>query len=351
MTVSTFNIADRSIGAGHPAFLIAEVAQTHDGSLGLAHAFVDAAAECGADAIKFQTHIANAESTLDEEFRVAFSNQDATRYDYWKRMEFTPEQWSGLADHARNKGLVFLSSAFSVAAIDLLESIGVPAWKVGSGEFRSQDLLERLCRSSLPILFSTGMSTWQEIENAVAAIQALGAPLALFQCTSRYPTPLEEVGLNVIDNLRERFGVPVGLSDHSGSIYPALAALARGANLIEVHLTLDRRLFGPDVPVSLTPAEFRTVSEARSAFTTIDANPVDKDAMAENLSSMRDLFTKSLAVVEPLAAGTTLTSDILTTKKPGTGIPAGELDKIVGRTLKRDVSPDRLLSFEDLNDG
>lgn len=351
MTESILEIAGRPLGSGHRAFLIAEVAQTHDGSLGLAHAFVDAAAECGADAIKFQTHIADAESTLDEKFRVAFSNQDATRYEYWKRMEFSPEQWSGLAGHARDKGLVFLSSAFSVAAIDLLESVGVPAWKVGSGEFRSQDLLERLCRSGLPILFSTGMSTWQEIENAVATIQSLGAPLALFQCTSRYPTSLEEVGLNVIGDLRERFGLPVGLSDHSGSIYPSLAALARGADLIEVHLTLDRRLFGPDVPVSLTPDEFRTISEARDAFATIDANPVDKDAMAQDLGSMRELFTKSLAVVEPLSAGTTLTSDMLTTKKPGTGIPAGDVDKIVGRTLRRDVAPDRLLSLEDLDDG
>ncbi len=351
MTHPTIEIAGKTIGIGQPAFLIAEVAQTHDGSLGLAHAFIDAAADTGADAIKFQTHIADAESTLDEEFRVAFSKQDKTRYDYWKRMEFTPEQWSGLAEHASARGVVFLSSAFSVAAINLLEAIGIPAWKVGSGEFRSDDLLARLCETGFPVIFSTGMSTWQEIETAVAAFQEQKSPLALLQCTSRYPTPLEEVGLNVIDDLRNRFDVPVGLSDHSGSIYPSLAALARGANLIEVHLTLDRRLFGPDVPVSLTPDEMRKVCEARDAFAVMDANPVDKETMAKNLSTMRDLFTKSLAVTRPLAAGTRLTPDMLTSKKPGTGIPAGDLGGFVGRTLARDVSPDRLLSLEDIDGG
>ena len=351
MTHSTFEIAGKPIGAGHPAFLIAEVAQSHDGSLGLAHAFVDAAAEAGADAIKFQTHIADAESTLDETFRVAFSKQDATRYDYWKRMEFSSEQWSGLAEHARAKGIVFLSSAFSVAAVELLVAVGVPAWKVGSGEFKSDDLLQRLCETGLPIVFSTGMSRWNEIEAAVALLQKHNAPLALLQCTSQYPTPFEDVGLNVIDELRERFAVPVGLSDHSGTIYPSLAAIARGANLVEIHLTLDRRLFGPDVPASLTPGEFRTICNARDAFAAFDANPVDKDEMAEKLDSMRDLFTKSLAVTRPLAVGTTLTFDMLTAKKPGTGIPTGDIDNIVGRTLIRDVSPDRLLSFEDIDAG
>lgn len=344
-------IAGRSIGESHPAFIIAEVAQTHDGSLGLAHAFVDVAAECGADAIKFQTHIADSESTLDEEFRTKFSKQDATRYEYWKRMEFSAEQWLGLANHAKEKGLVFLSSAFSPEAITLLEAIGVPAWKVGSGEFRSKSLLQRLCNSGLPILFSTGMSTWKEIEDVVSLIKGNGAALALFQCTSRYPTPLEEVGLNVIDELRKNFEVPVGLSDHSGKIYPVLLALARGVDLVEVHLTLDRRMFGPDIPVSLTPEEFRMISEACKAFTIMDSSPINKNQMAESLIPMRDLFTKSLAVVQPLNKGTQLTAEMLTMKKPGTGISEKDIDKVIGRSLKNDVTPDRLLSVKDLDDG
>src|SRR6478735_7224173 len=145
-----------SRGAG--CIIVGEVAQAHDGSLGLAHAFIDAIAAAGADAVKFQTHIAAAESTPGEPFRVKFSKQDATRYDYWKRMEFTPEQWQGLRDHALEKGLVFLSSAFSLAAVDLLEVLGMPAWKVGSGEIGTLPMLEKMARTGKPVLLSNGLA-------------------------------------------------------------------------------------------------------------------------------------------------------------------------------------------------
>jgi N-acetylneuraminate synthase len=140
----SITVNGRRIGAGSPCFLIAEVAQAHDGSLGAAHAYIDAAAEAGVDAVKFQTHIADAESTLDEPFRIKFSKQDETRYAYWKRMEFSPEQWPASAAHAADKKLVFLSSAFSVAAVELLQKIGMAAWKVGSGEVGTRDLLDAM---------------------------------------------------------------------------------------------------------------------------------------------------------------------------------------------------------------
>ncbi|MDP7549385.1 MAG: N-acetylneuraminate synthase family protein, partial [Alphaproteobacteria bacterium] len=227
MSSNGIRIGDRAVGDGAPALLIAEVGQAHDGSLGTAHAFIAAAAGAGADAIKFQTHIAAAESTLDEKFRVKFSKQDATRYDYWRRMEFSPEQWAGLAQHAGEKKLIFLSSAFSVAAVELLHALGHPAWKIGSGEYKSTDLMTAMAATGRPILLSTGMSRWAEIAESVAGIRALGVDPALFQCTSSYPTPLDRVGLNVIDELRQAHHCPIGLSDHSGSPYPALAALAR----------------------------------------------------------------------------------------------------------------------------
>ena len=346
--MSTIKIGGRVVGGGAPALLIAEVGQAHDGSLGAAHAFIDAAAGAGADAIKFQTHIAAAESTLDEEFRVKFSKQDATRYGYWRRMEFEPEQWAGLAEHAAEKGLIFLSSAFSVAAVDLLDRLGHPAWKIGSGEYNSQDMMAAMAATGKSILLSTGMSRWAEIAESAAGIRALGIDLALFQCTSRYPTPFDHVGLNVIDKLRADHDCPVGLSDHSGSPFPALAALARGADMIEVHVIFDKRMFGPDVPASLTFEEFRQVADARAAFAEMDAHPVDKDAVADELATMRGLFTKSLAPVAALAKGTVLTADMLTAKKPGTGIAAAKLDEFVGRTLANDVRPDRLLRPEDV---
>lgn len=346
----SLRIGAREIANGQRAFLIAEVAQSHDGSLGLAHSYIDAAANVGADAVKFQTHIAAAESTLDEPFRVRFSRQDATRYDYWRRMEFTAEQWAGLVEHARDRGIVFLSSAFSVAAVELLDRLGMPAWKVGSGEFRSTELIERMVASGKPVLYSTGMSNWSEIDTAAAQLEVRGADYALFQCTSRYPTPLELVGLNILGAMQTRYDCPVGLSDHSGSPWPSVTAIARGAAMIEAHITFDRAMFGPDVPASLTTAEWKLLAEARDAIAELDAHPVDKDAEAHALSPMRDLFTKSVAPVRSLPAGTLLTADLLTTKKPGTGIPAAKLGDLVGRRLARDVAADRVLTEEDIDD-
>lgn len=341
-------IAGRSIAQSSRPFIIAEIAQAHDGSLGMAHAYIDAAAGAGADAVKFQTHIAAAESTLDEPFRVKFSRQDDTRYDYWRRMEFTAEQWAGLAAHAAEKGIVFLSSAFSVEAVHLLEKIGMPAWKIGSGEFRSRELMTAMTSTGKPLLLSTGMSRYEEIAAACAWFREQKTPFALFQCTSQYPTKLEDVGLNVIGDLHGRHGCPVGLSDHSGTIWPSLAAMARGAAMIEIRMTFDRGMFGPDVPASVTIPELTQLCTARDAFARMDAHPVNKDEMADRMATMRDLFTKSLAPVRALPAGTVLTADMLTAKKPGTGIPYADKDKILGARLVRDVVPERILNWADI---
>ena len=346
----SIKIAGRQVGGGAPAYLIAEVAQAHDGSLGLAHRFIDAAKDAGADAVKFQTHFADEESTLDEPFRIKFSKQDETRFAYWKRIEFTEEQWAGLANHAREIGIGLLSSAFSHRAVELLERFDMPAWKIASGEVASDALLDRIVATGKPVLMSTGMSFYGEIETTLGRLRQAGVPVAVLQCTSRYPTSLEDVGLNVIGELRERFRCPAGLSDHSGVVFPALLALAKGADIVEAHITLNRRMFGPDVSSSLTVEEFAFVREARDAFQTMEAHQVDKDAMAHALADMRQLFQKSVAVVRPLAEGTLLTPDMLTAKKPATGIPANEIDSLVGKRLKRSVTPDRVLYWEDIHE-
>ncbi len=167
-----FSIEQREVGAGRPALVVAEVAQAHDGSLGTAHAYIDAAAGAGADAVKFQTHIASAESTPGEPFRVKFSPQDATRYDYWKRMEFSRDGWRGLADHARQAGLIFLSTPFSFEAVELLDDLGMPAWKVGSGEVTNLPMLERMARTRRPVIVSSGMADFAELDRAVACVRA-----------------------------------------------------------------------------------------------------------------------------------------------------------------------------------
>lgn len=342
------NILGRKVGKAHKPLIIAEVAQAHDGSLGLAHCFIDAVAGTGADAIKFQTHIAESESTLDEQFRVKFSQQDETRFDYWKRMEFSKEQWAGLAEHAREKGLLFLSSPFSKDAVELLDEIGVGAWKIGSGEFWSDELLSLMLGTHKPLLISTGMSRWDEIHKIAQKLQNLDYPFALFQCTSRYPTPLDQVGLNVIGQLKQEINCPVGLSDHSGVVYPALAALSRGVNILEFHVTLSRRMFGPDVTSSLTIDDISHVVQMRDALWKMDNHPVNKDEMSEELSGIRDIFSKSVGLTHSLSMGMTIERKHICAKKPGTGIPVDRAEEVIGKVLKTNVNKNRLLAWEDL---
>jgi N,N'-diacetyllegionaminate synthase len=349
MKFSSFRIGDQLVGEGAPVMIVGEVAQAHDGSLGTAHAFIDAIADSGAQAIKFQTHIAAAESSPQEAFRVKFSKQDATRYDYWKRMEFTSEGWAGLAEHAHDRGLIFLSSPFSVEAVDLLEKVGTPAWKIASGETGNPLLLERIYSTGKPVILSTGMSPWAEIDRLVAEIQSRNLPLLVLQCSSRYPAPPETTGLNLLCEMRTRYKTPVGLSDHSGKPYAGLAAVALGASMIEVHVTLSRQMFGPDVPASLTPDELHKLVEGARFIQTALLHPVDKDANATEMKEMRLIFSKSLVAKTNLKAGQLLSRSDLTARKPGSGITADRLEEMIGKQLNRDVAAGTFLSEEDLN--
>lgn len=328
--------------------IIAEIAQAHDGSLGTAHAFIDAVANAGANAIKFQTHIAAAESTPSEPWRVKFSRQDKTRYEYWKRMEFTEGQWRGLKQHATERGLQFLSSPFSVQAVELLTRVGVAAWKIASGEVSNTPMFDQIADTGLPILLSTGMSPLSEIDAAVQRTQARGLPLTVLQCTSMYPTPPEKIGLNLIPFFRARYHCAVGLSDHSGTIYAGLAAAALGIEVLEVHVTLSREMFGPDVPASVTTNELRQLVEGVRLIEKMRANPVDKDAIAQELAGMRQLFNKSIVARTALSAGTVLRQEHLAVKKPGTGLAPERLTQIIGRSLTRDVQADEILRETDL---
>lgn len=343
----SFQIGDRRVGSGSPCLVVAEVGQAHDGSLGTAHAYIDAAAAAGADAVKFQTHIAAAESTPGEPFRIKFSRQDASRYDYWKRMEFTEPQWLGLAEHAREKGLAFLSAPFSIAAVELLERVGVPAWKVGSGETSNTPMLELLARTKKPVLLSSGMSDWGELDRAVQVVRDGGAPVGLYQCTTAYPCPPDRIGLNVLAELRERYRCPVGLSDHSGTIFAGLAAVTLGASMLEVHITFSRGCFGPDVPASVTLEELAELVRG-ARFIEQALRPVDKVAAAAEMEELRRLFTKSVVTVRELPAGHALSRTDLDLRKPGTGWPAARIDELVGRRLARAVPALHLVALADL---
>ena len=333
------------------SYVVAEIAQGHDGSLGLAHAYIDAAADAGADAVKFQTHIAAAESTRDEPWRVRFSRQDRTRLSYWKRMEFSESQWKALKRHADRRGVAFLSSPFSVEAVRLLSRLPVPAWKIASGEVANRPLLNAVCATGKPILLSTGMSGWAEIDAAVRLIRSRRRDLVLLQATSSYPCPPERWGLNVMDQLRRRYRVPVGLSDHSGTVAAGLAAAALGADVLEVHVSFHRKMFGPDVSSSITVEELRQLTDGVRMIGRALAHPVDKNAAARRLAGMRRLFTRSVALAADLPAGRVLKAGDLVLKKPGTGLPAARLASLVGRRLKRSVPADRLLKESDLTGG
>ena len=341
-------IGKKLIGPGRPCLVAAEIAQAHDGSLGMAHAYIDAAARAGADAVKFQTHIAAAESTPAEPWRIKFSLQDETRFDYWRRMEFSEDQWLGLKRHCDESGLVFLSSPFSFEAVELLTRAGVAAWKVPSGETTNTPMLEKMCATGLPIILSTGMSTQAEIDAAVAFIRQRGSELILLQCTTAYPCPAEKVGLNMVANFRARYGCAVGLSDHSGTIYPGLAAAADGIQMLEVHLTFSREMFGPDVPASITTEELRQLTNGIRFIEKMCGHPVDKDALAGDMGELRRTFSKSIVARLDLKAGALLGPGDLALKKPGGGLPATKLPQVVGRRLKRAKTADDQLTEDDL---
>jgi len=328
--------------------IIAEVAQAHDGSLGMAHAYIDAAARAGVDAIKFQTHLADAESSPQEPWRVKFSYQDATRYDYWKRMEFTAPQWAGLREHADEKGLKFLSSAFSLEAVELLKRVGVAAWKVASGEFNNTPLIDAMLATGLPMLLSTGMSRLSDIEAIMQRIRAAGVYVTLMQCTSEYPCPPEKVGLNMLQVFKRRFGCGVGLSDHSGTIFPGLAAATLGIDALEVHVTMSREMFGPDVKASVTCAELRQLVDGIRFIERMKLSPVSKDEMAAELAPLRSMFSKSVTARGPLAAGAVIGPDDLGLRKPGTGIPADQLPALIGRRVRRDIAAGEFLRESDI---
>ncbi len=323
--------------------LVAEVAQAHDGSLGLAHSFIDSSAKAGADAIKFQLHLAEFESTPREKWRIKFSKQDKSRYDYWKRMEFSKEQWQELANHAKEKGLKFILSPFSIESTEILDKSLVYAWKIASGEFENRPLIERLAKDNKNLIISTGMSSYEEIDNVLNIVKKERTDFTLLQCTSKYPCNEKDIGLNVIEEFKLRYGCPVGLSDHSGSIFPSIAAASIGVSLIELHVTYSKEMFGPDVSSSVTFEDFKLVKEGVRYVEKMRKNPIDKNLYSSVLSPMKKLFGKSIVASRDLTSGEVINFADLAFKKPGDGISPEKYGYFVGKTLKLDIKKDQQL--------
>jgi N,N'-diacetyllegionaminate synthase len=328
--------------------IIGEVAQAHEGSLGIAHSYIDAIADAGAGAVKFQTHIAEAESSLLEPWRVKFSTQDDTRYEYWKRMEFTLTNWKELRAHALDRGLIFMSSPFSEEAVEMLEAVGIDAWKIASGEVSNIRLLNKIAKSKKPVILSSGMSNLKEIDNAYQLLQEQEVPLSILQCTPRYPTPAHEVGLNVISEFIDRYSCPIGLSDHSGTIFPGLAAVALGAKVLEVHVTFNKKMFGPDTAASLDLDDLKLLVDGVSFIHKAQSNPTDKDQFSHEVSHYKEIFGRSIFSKTDIKKGEIFSEENLALKKPGSGMLAEKLPELLNREAGRNISKNTMISDADV---
>jgi N,N'-diacetyllegionaminate synthase len=344
--VRPFVVRDRVLGEG-PAFLIAEAGVNHNGDLDLAHRLVDAAADAGADAVKFQTFRTDAlvsEAAPKARYQVETTGGGESQRAMLARLELSREAHAALRDHAARRGLVFFSTPFDEASADLLDRLGVELLKVPSGEVTNLPLLRHLAAKRRPILLSTGMCTLEEVATAVDTLRAAGdPPLAILHCVSAYPAPAADTNLRAMDTLRARFDVPVGLSDHTLGIEIALAAVARGAAVLEKHLTLDRTLPGPDHRASLEPADFAALVRGARAIEAALGDGV-KRPMPSELDT-RAVARRSLVAARALPAGHRLTRDDIAIKRPGTGIPPADVDRLVGRTLGRGLASDELLDW------
>ncbi len=318
-------------------FIIAEIAQAHNGSFDNALAYIDALANTGIDAIKFQTHIAEAESSIHEPFRVKFSD-DATRFDYWKRMEFTQDEWKQIKTRCENNGLEFMSSPFSNAAVDLLEKIGVKRYKVGSGEVTNFLMLNKIVQTGKPLIISSGMSSFAELDKTVRFLYDKKANFSILQCTTSYPTLPEQYGLNVLEEMKDRYPVPIGFSDHSADPGTCIAATALGAEIIEFHAVFSREDFGPDAKSSIAIAEIPAMVKAIRAIAESLDYAIDKNDNSA-FTDLKNIFEKSLAVNKNLPLGHIITFDDLEAKKPkGYGIDASQFQKVVGKELTKELS-------------
>jgi N,N'-diacetyllegionaminate synthase len=324
--------------------IIAEIGSVHDGSFGNACKLVEAAAACGADVVKFQTHIADAETLADAPSPAYFKGEP--RLDYFKRTAFTMEQWIKIKEVCRSEDVKFLSSPFSLEAVDLLEEIGIDTYKIPSGEVSNIPLLTYVAKTGKPVIVSSGMSNWKELDEAVNVLSS-GGPLSVMQCTSAYPCPPEKVGLNIIREMIGRWNLPIGYSDHTLGDAASFAAAALGATFIEKHFTFSKLMYGSDAANSMEPADFKRFCNGLKDIWKMLESPVNKNDLSD-LTDMKRIFEKSIVTNKPLSSGDVITARDLAYKKPGDGIPASQWMEIIGRKVNREIPMNYKLRPEDL---
>ncbi len=350
--MKTIIIDEKNIGEGYPVFLIAEAGVNHNGNLSVAKKLIDLASEAKVDAIKFQTFNANnliLKNTLKVNYQKKSNKDNESFYEMLKKLEFSKGKFRDLKDYCKSKGIIFLSTPFDKEAVKILEEIDIPAYKIGSGDMNNFPLLEYICSKKKPILLSTGMATLEEVKESVDFIKKENIKdLIIFQCTSSYPAKYEDINLNIIDTYLNEFpDVIIGFSDHSLGIEASIGAVAKGAKVIEKHFTLDKNMEGPDHKASLSPNEIiNWVKETRNLEKALGSY---EKVPSKNEISIAKVARKSVVSVKNMKKGTYIKKEDITTKRPGTGIPASEFYEIIGKKIKRDINKDTLIKWEDLN--
>jgi len=325
--------------------IIAEIGSTHDGSLGNAITSIRLAAEAGATHCKFQTHIAEHESLKNAPSPPYFVEE--SRYEYFERTAFSEREYIRLISECDANNVEFMSSPFCIEAVDLLERAGCRNFKIASGEVTNLPLLERVGATDGRIYLSSGMSDWNDLDDAVKVLNHSDSSLTVMQCASQYPCRPKQVGLNVFREMRQRYGCKIGFSDHTEGLAAAVLAVSHGAICIEKHFTISRLLYGSDAKNSLDPQSFtvfcREILEAREMLRCV----VDKDDISPFLD-MKIIFEKSIVAKRPLERNHVIGKEDLAFKKPGDGIKAKHYSQLVGKKLARAVQVDEKLSWDDL---
>ena len=344
-------VGPRKIGRGQPCFIIAEAGVNHNGDLVLARRLVDAAVEAGADAVKFQTFRAErlvTPAAPKAEYQLQATGAGESQLEMLRRLELSPEAHRELNAYCRKHEVLFLSTPFDEGSADLLDELGVPLFKIGSGEITNHPFLGYVARKRKPIILSTGMSYLAEVDEAVKVIRDAGCPqLALLHCVSCYPAEPEDANLLAIYTLATAFGTPVGYSDHTLGIEIAVAAVALGASILEKHFTLDQSLSGPDHRASLVPPRFaemvRAVRKVERALGDWQKQPVPAEA------DVRRMARRSLVAACDIAAGTRIEQGMVVAMRPGTGLSPSLLPQVIGRIAKRHIAPAEMLAWEMLS--
>ena len=347
--MSASAIGARRVGSGEPVYVIAEAGVNHNGKLDLAYELIDVAAAAGADAVKFQTF--RAEALASGSARKAAYQQTrssgTSQLEMLRPLELSPAAHRKLQVRCEQAGIEFMSSPFDRESVDLLDELGVAAFKLGSGEVTNWPLLRYVAAKGRPVLLSTGMSDLAEVLEAVGVLQDAGAAdVALFHCVSQYPAPPEDANLSVIPLLAAATGLPIGWSDHTTGTDIALAAVALGSRMIEKHFTLDRTLEGPDHEASLEPAELAAMIAGIRRIEAAIGQPVKRPAPSE--LDNRLLVRRSLAAAVAVEAGGVLTEEVLTELRPADGIPCRFRDVVIGRRVRRTISASETIKWDDL---